>query len=68
MQGQKSTKPNNGNQTDTEIISLEKVERYAIEQAILVCQDNIVKAASELGVSPSTLYRKIQQWETETAE
>ncbi len=68
VQGQKSTKPNNGNQTDTEIISLEKVERYAIEQAILVCQDNIVKAASELGVSPSTLYRKIQQWETETAE
>jgi DNA-binding NtrC family response regulator len=49
----------------TEIISLEQVERQAIEQAILRCQDNIVKAASELEVSPSTLYRKIQQWQTE---
>ncbi|PHR85005.1 MAG: transcriptional regulator [Colwellia sp.] len=59
---------NNISQTDIEIISLEKVERHAIEQAILVCQDNIVKAASELGVSPSTLYRKIQQWQTEPTE
>lgn len=59
---------NNINQGDTEIISLEKVERQAIEQAIFICQDNIVKAASELGVSPSTLYRKIQQWQTQPAE
>jgi DNA-binding NtrC family response regulator len=55
-------------QADSEIISLEKVERQAIEQAILICQDNIVKAASELGVSPSTLYRKIQQWQTQPPE
>ncbi|MBL4899134.1 MAG: sigma-54-dependent Fis family transcriptional regulator, partial [Colwellia sp.] len=68
VQAANNTKPNNVSQTDTEIISLEKVERYAIEQAILVCQDNIVKAASELGVSPSTLYRKIQQWQTEPTE
>lgn len=46
------------------IISLAEVEKQAIEQAIELCQDNIVKAASELGVSPSTLYRKIQQWQT----
>lgn len=63
-----SVKPNNISRTDTEILSLEEVERQAIEQAILVCQDNIVKAASELGVSPSTLYRKIQQWQTQPAE
>ena len=56
------------NQATEEIISLEKVERQAIEQAIIICQDNIVKAASELGVSPSTLYRKIQQWQTEPTE
>lgn len=68
VQAANNTKLNNVSQTDTEIISLEKVERYAIEQAILVCQDNIVKAASELGVSPSTLYRKIQQWQTEPTE
>jgi DNA-binding NtrC family response regulator len=46
------------------IISLAEVEKQAIEQAIDLCEDNIVKAASELGVSPSTLYRKIQQWQT----
>lgn len=50
---------------DTEIVSLEKVERHAIEKAILVCEDNVVQAASKLGVSPSTLYRKIQSWQSE---
>ncbi len=51
-----------------EIKSLAEVERHAIEHAIFTCQDNIVKAASELGVSPSTLYRKIQQWQATTTE
>jgi len=46
------------------IMTLADVEKQTIEQAIALCQDNIVKAASELGVSPSTLYRKIQQWQT----
>lgn len=50
------------------IITLAEVEKVAIEQAIEMCQDNIVKAASELGVSPSTLYRKMQQWQTSTIE
>jgi DNA-binding NtrC family response regulator len=48
----------------TNIVTLADVEKNAIEQAIVLCEDNIVKAASELGVSPSTLYRKIQQWQT----
>jgi DNA-binding NtrC family response regulator len=48
----------------TSIATLADVEKQAIEQAIALCQDNIVKAASLLGVSPSTLYRKIQQWQT----
>jgi two-component system repressor protein LuxO len=43
--------------------SLAEVERAAIEHAIALCHDNIVKAASLLEVSPSTLYRKIQQWQ-----
>jgi two-component system repressor protein LuxO len=42
------------------IITLAEVEKVAIEQAIEMCHDNIVKAASELGVSPSTLYKKMQ--------
>ena len=46
-----------------DIVPLAVVERQAIENAIAVCEDNIVQAASALGVSPSTLYRKIQQWQ-----
>lgn len=46
-----------------EIQSLASVERATIEHAIALCEDNVVKAASMLEVSPSTLYRKIQQWQ-----
>jgi two-component system repressor protein LuxO len=42
---------------------LAEVERVAIEHAIASCQDNVAKAAGLLEVSPSTLYRKIQQWQ-----
>ncbi|MES9905297.1 MAG: sigma-54 dependent transcriptional regulator [Sedimenticola sp.] len=44
---------------------LAEVERQAIEQAITLCNDNIPKAAALLEVSPSTIYRKKQGWETE---
>ncbi|KZN37490.1 hypothetical protein N474_04440 [Pseudoalteromonas luteoviolacea CPMOR-2] len=49
--------------TGMNIIPLSEVERFAIEQALQVCDDNVVKAAGLLEVSPSTLYRKIQKWE-----
>lgn len=62
-----NTSVHQGNHSSS-IITLAEVEKQAIEQAIDTCQDNIVKAASELGVSPSTLYRKIQQWQTSPAE
>jgi two-component system repressor protein LuxO len=45
------------------IRSLAEVERAAIEHAIAACDDNVVKAAGLLEVSPSTLYRKVQQWQ-----
>ena len=45
-----------------QIIPLAEVEKAAIERAIQLCDDNVVKAASMLEVSPSTLYRKIQNW------
>ncbi|MBL4629763.1 MAG: sigma-54-dependent Fis family transcriptional regulator [Paraglaciecola sp.] len=49
---------------DTSTIrSLAAVERAAIEHAIAACNENVVKAASLLEVSPSTLYRKVQQWQ-----
>lgn len=46
-----------------DIASLAAVERLAIESAVRICNDNVVEAASALGVSPSTLYRKIQLWQ-----
>lgn len=49
---------------DQAIVPLASLERQAIERAIEHCEDNVVQAASLLGVSPSTLYRKIQQWQT----
>lgn len=48
---------------DGTILPLAEVERRAITQTIEMCDGNIVKAANELEVSPSTLYRKIQQWQ-----
>ena len=39
-------------------------ERRAIEHAIKICGDNVVKASEQLQVSPSTLYRKLQAWES----
>ncbi len=47
----------------TEILPLWQVEKEAIERAIRHCNDNIPHAAALLGVSPSTIYRKIQGWQ-----
>jgi len=41
-----------------------RVEREVIENAINHCQGNIPKAAHQLGISPSTIYRKQQAWKT----
>ena len=49
--------------SNTDIRLLSHVERDAIERAIDICQGNVVQAAAALGVSPSTLYRKIQAWD-----
>ncbi|WP_443083667.1 quorum-sensing sigma-54 dependent transcriptional regulator LuxO [Vibrio sp. HA2012] len=45
-----------------EIQPLWVTEKRAIELAIGACEGNIPKAAHALGVSPSTIYRKIQAW------
>ncbi len=44
---------------------LADLERRIIEHAIDLCGGNIPAAAAALGVSPSTIYRKKQQWESE---
>ncbi len=46
---------------------LEIVIREAIEYAITRCGGSIPKAAAALTVSPSTLYRRIQAWEADSA-
>ncbi|MCK0098437.1 sigma-54 dependent transcriptional regulator [Qipengyuania sp. S6317L1] len=43
-------------------MTLDQVERLAIEQAIARSSGNIVQAARGLGVSPSTIYRKLERW------
>jgi two-component system, repressor protein LuxO len=46
------------------IRALKDIEREAIEQAIAYYDDNIPQAAAALGVSPSTIYRKRQTWDS----
>ncbi len=43
-------------------MSLAEIEREVIEVAIRRCDDNVTEAARQLGVSPSTLYRKRAAW------
>ncbi len=45
-----------------EIVKLEKVEEVFIRQALNVTRGNITEAASRLGVSRSTIYRKFQEY------
>ncbi|WP_097356984.1 sigma-54-dependent transcriptional regulator [Candidatus Enterovibrio escicola] len=50
---------------DLNIRPLADVERDTIQQAIEFCDGNVLRAAVLLQVSPSTLYRKKQVWETD---
>ena len=51
-----------------EIQPLWIIERQAIERAIKACDGNINKAAGQLQVAPSTIYRKLQAWESKDRE
>ncbi len=42
----------------SDVVSLEVIERAAIERTVEICDGNISRAATYLGVSPSTIYRK----------
>ncbi len=44
--------------------SLAEIEQKVIEQTIRACGGSIPKAARILGVSPSTIYRKREHWNT----
>ena len=61
-----SAPPSAGVTTDPAAIRpLAVVEREAIESALIACGGNIPRAAAALGVSPSTLYRKKQAWDSD---
>ncbi|WP_137297390.1 sigma-54 dependent transcriptional regulator [Psychromonas sp. SP041] len=48
-----------------DIIPMWLIEKNVIEQAINICDGNIPLAAAHLGVSASTIYRKIKSWQGE---
>ncbi|WP_343560173.1 sigma-54-dependent transcriptional regulator [Kiloniella sp. b19] len=50
---------------EQEELPLWKIERTIIESMIEACDGQVAKAAKRLGVNPSTLYRKKQQWLSE---
>lgn len=62
-----STQPSHQQSSADPIIRpLHVVEKEAIEQAIEHCEGNIPRAAAMLEVSPSTIYRKRQVWQSES--
>lgn len=54
--------PDNNDDSQFAGLSLEEVEKQAIQKAIDECGGNISKAASLLDVNPSTIYRKLKSW------
>ena len=49
---------------NNEVIPLWLAEKAIIKRAIELCNGSVNKAAGKLEVAPSTLYRKIQSWNT----
>ena len=47
--------------TGEQVFSMEQMERFAIQQALRLCRGNHSKAASLLGISRDTLYRKLRK-------
>jgi two-component system repressor protein LuxO len=60
----------NGTGTETRGASIRPlwlVEKEIIQEALRQCEDDVPKAATLLEISPSTIYRKLQQWKAEAA-
>ncbi len=52
-------------ETDHGVEPLWMTEKRAIERAIALCRGNIVAAAKQLQINPSTIYRKKASWDSQ---
>jgi two-component system repressor protein LuxO len=43
-------------------VPLWQLEKQAIQRALALTGDDVPRAAALLEISPSTIYRKLQQW------
>jgi len=59
--------PAAGGERRVVIRPLADVERELIEEALRLTDNNVPRAAAMLEISPSTIYRKLQKWETDGA-
>jgi transcriptional regulator of acetoin/glycerol metabolism len=50
------------------VMSLRDSEKVAIEKALEFTQNNVIKAANILGISKSTLYRKLKEYDMDNFE
>jgi len=51
--------------SEHQILALDRLEKFALEQALRECKGNKSKAADVLGISRDTLYRKLKQYGVE---
>ena len=51
---------------EDQIVPMGQMERHAIEKAYLSSNQNVVKAAQQLGISRATMYRKLKQYDIES--
>lgn len=51
--------------SEHQLLALDRLEKFALEQALRECKGNKSKAADVLGISRDTLYRKLKQYDIE---
>lgn len=49
---------------DDDIMPMREMERLIIERALTLCEGNITVAAKKLDINPSTIHRKLKQWQS----